>query len=337
MKKQHTVVFLLIFIAAIFCGCQPKEPVTQKTFVLDTIATITIYDAEQMDKAKQIINDSFSLCKEYEAMLSRTIEGSDVYKVNHAKGAPVTVSNETAKLIETAITYSVLSKGCFDISIAPVSTLWDFHAENPVPPSEEEVNARLPLVGYQNIQIDGNTITMAQPDCAIDLGGIAKGYIADQLYDYLKEQGVKSAIIDLGGNIMTLGGKSDNEPFQIGIQDPFQNSSNIIGSVPAKDLSIVTSGIYERCFTYDDALYHHLLNPKTGYPSNSDLASVTILSPHSIDGDALSTACFVMGIEDATALINSLEDIEAIFITREGQFYFSNGINQTVPFKEVSQ
>lgn len=332
MKK---IILLLFFSLFLLCGCSSKEPVEQKTFVLDTIVSITIYDAEHMEEAKKIIDDCFQQCKTYENMFSRTIEGSDIYNINHAKGQPVSVSPETAYLIETAIKYSIISNGSFDISIAPVSSLWDFHAETPKPPAADMVAEQLQYVGYENIHVDGTTVTLAQAQCAIDLGGIAKGYIADQLYSLLQERGVKSAIIDLGGNIMTVGGKTDKEPFHIGIKDPFQNTGDIIGAVPAMNLSLVTSGIYERFFIFNDTLYHHILNPKTGYPIDSDLASVTVFSPHSIDGDALSTASFVMGLEDGLALINTLKDIEAIFITKDGQYIFSDGINKTILFDQL--
>ena len=158
-------------------------------------------------------------------------------------------------------------------------------------------------------------MTLTDPKSAIDLGGIAKGYMADQLKEYLLGEGVTSAIINLGGNVLTIGEKPDGTSFNIGIQKPFDKQNATITSVQVKDSSVVTSGSYERYFKLGDTIYHHILNTETGYPCDNGLLSVTILSKESIDGDALSTACFTLGLEEGQKLIESLEDIDAIFVT----------------------
>ena len=176
---------------------------------------------------------------------------------------------------------------------------------------------------YRNVQVEGNTVTLKDPNSAIDLGGIAKGYIADKLKEYLESEGIKHAIINLGGNVLTLGGKLNGEPFRIGIQKPFDESGAPITSVEATDLSVVSSGNYERYFEVDGKIYHHILNPKTGMPYDNHLYGVTILSKTSVDGDALSTVCYSLGLEKGMELIKSLDGVEALFITDDYKLHDS--------------
>ena len=185
-------------------------------------------------------------------------------------------------------------------------------------------------------QVDGCTVTLTDPEAAIDLGGIAKGYIADRIKDYLVSQGVKSAIIDLGGNILCVGKRPDGEPFRIGIQRPFADRSETAAIVEIDGKSVVSSGIYERYFEKDGVLYHHILNPDTGYPYDNGLVSVTIISDESVDGDGLSTSCFALGLEKGMELIDSLPDVYAVFITEDGQLHFSEGFEDafTVEYAE---
>ena len=174
--------------------------------------------------------------------------------------------------------------------------------------------------------LNGNTVTFSDPETIIDLGGIAKGYIADRMAEYLRGEGVTSAIIDLGGNLYCLGTKPGGQLFQVGIQYPYEDRQTVIGSLPAEDLSVVTSGVYERCFTVDGKLYHHILDTTTGYPVENDLLSVTIISDASVDGDALSTSCFALGMEAGMSLIENLEGVEAIFITNDFATHITSGL-----------
>ena len=159
----------------------------------------------------------------------------------------------------------------------------------------------------------------------LDLGAIAKGYIADRLKDYLKEQGVTSATINLGGNVLCIGGHTDGKPFSVGIQKPFAQRNEVLLSVDVDDLSVVSSGIYERYFESNGTLYHHILNPKTGMPYNNGLTSVSILSSTSVEGDGLSTACFALGLKDGIALLDSLEGVCGVFVDENGELHYSEG------------
>lgn len=324
--KRRTLWLLLLSLtigAALFTGCAAKkEPVSKTGFYFDTRITLTLYDSNSGD----LLDECFSLCDSYEKKLSRTIAGSDVWNMNHSGGTPVTVSDETAALLQMALEYSVLTDGKFDCTIAPLSALWDFTSEGEASvPTEDAIHDLLPSVDYRNITLSGNTVTLLDENAAIDLGGIAKGYIADQLKEFLLGKNVKNALINLGGNILTIGDKPDGSPFRLGVQKPFDLTNTPITTVLVTDSSLVSSGVYERFFKKDGKLYHHILDPQTGYPCDNGLLGVTILSKSSTRGDALSTSCFVMGLEEGMALIESLPDTEALFITEDFKLHYSSG------------
>lgn len=320
--KVHFFSFLslsLILLCLSITGCKKTtDPITKTSFKLNTVVTITIYDSSDVS----LLDNALALCDTYENLFSRTRETSELYQIN--QGLKRELSPETEELLEIALSYNRLSNGLFDPSIGPVSSLWDFHAEDPTVPEDALIQAALPLVNAKNLHLSNHTITM-DTGMMLDLGAISKGYIADRIKEYLIEQGVKSAVIDLGGNVLCIGSRPDGTPFQIGIRQPFQDINMAATVLSITDQSVVTSGIYERCFEENGVLYHHLLDPATGYPCDNELASVTILSDHSVDGDALSTSCFLMGMEQGMELIDSLPDVYAIFITREGELTYSEG------------
>ena len=313
--KQLSRCILLCMILVLLCGCSitTKEPLSKTGFHFDTVITITLYDS----KDEELLNTCFDFCREFEELVSRTIETSEISMINHANGQSVEVSDTTIELLKRGIEFGELTDGAFDITIAPLSELWDFKSNPGNLPSEADINEALSHVDYKNIVIDGNTVTLKDPDAAIDLGGIAKGYMADQLKEYLLAEGITSAIINLGGNVLTVGSKPDDNAFHIGIQKPFDEQNATITSVSVKDSSVVTSGSYERYFEVNDTIYHHILNTDTGYPCDNELLSVSILSKESIDGDALSTSCFALGLENGQKLIESMEDVDAIFVTKD--------------------
>lgn len=333
MKK----IFLLLLSVLLLTGCsaQKDAPISQTSFVLDTVAEITIYetaDQTSSDEKNNLINECFTLCQNYEKMLSTTIDGSDIWKINNAKGKPTEVSPETAGLIRLAIKYSKLSEGRFDITIDPVSSLWDFKSDSPVPPSDSVIREAVTHVGYKNIKIDKNTVTLSDSKASIDLGGIAKGYIGDKAKEFLEQKGVTKAIVNLGGNILVIN-NNQNDPFKIGIQKPFSKDGELIGVLKTTDDSVVTSGTYERYFKYNGKLYHHLLDTSTGWPVNNGLSAVTIIAPNSADADALSTATFCLGQEKGMKLIESIPNTEAVFISTDGKITYTDGIKNIGEFK----
>lgn len=327
-KKILSLLCTFCLISTFLCGCtfdaaKNNLSIQNSMIAFDTVVTITLYGTDD----NSIIEDAFRLCTDYENLFSRTISSSDVYHINHANGAPVTVNPETLYLIKESLSYSVLTDGAVDITIAPVKDLWDFSsAQKTVTadfiPDQAAIDNALLHVDYHCIQYDETncTVTLTDSKAQIDLGFIAKGYIADQLKSYLLSRGITSATINLGGNVLTIGNKPDGSSFQIGIEKPFDTATPI-EVLSVCDQSVVTSGIYERYFEVDGTIYHHILNPKTGYPVSNNLLSVTIISDSSMEGDALSTSCLLLGLADAQTLIERLDGIDAIFITDDYEIY----------------
>ncbi len=314
------------------------EPISKDAFKLNTIVTITLYDSQE----ESILDGALAICDKYEQLYSRTLETSELYQLNHGElpkendnKNSFLVSDELADLLDYGLYYSKLSQGVFDITIAPITSLWDFTAAEPVVPDKEIIEEALPHVGYQDMALDGNTVTWGKEQMSIDLGAIAKGYIADRIKDYLLGQGVKSAMINLGGNVLTVGEKPNGKPFKVGIQKPFADRNEIVATMDITDLSVVSSGVYERYFIKDDILYHHIIDPATGFPYQNGLISVTIVSPKSVDGDGLSTTCFALGLSKGMELIESLEDTYAIFITEDYKMHYTEGFFEHITVTEV--
>lgn len=308
---------------------QTSHPIFKTAFHLNTVITITIYDSQDSN----LLDECMTLIQTYEQQFSRTIETSEISKFNQGILADEQgisrFSTETAELLEQGLFYASLSDGAFDPTIGSVSSVWDFTSEHPKVPDNSLIQERLKTVGYKNISLENEKITCTIEGVQLDLGAIAKGYIADCLKEYLISEGVTSATINLGGNVLCIGSKPDGSPFTIGIQKPFAGQNELAATVPVTDGSVVTSGTYERYFTQQGKLYHHILDPKTGYPCENELTSVTILSKTSVEGDGLSTTCFTLGLKKGMDLINKLPDTEALFITRDGTYHYSENYPQT--------
>lgn len=256
-------------------------------------------------------------------------ENTVKYSIRQDGSITFEISALLERIVKKGLEYSKKSDGRFDIAIEPVSSLWDFTAKKSTVPDAQKIETALAYVDYQKIALDDQKLTFQMPGMGIDLGGIAKGFIADELKAYLVKKGVKSAVIDLGGNVLCIGKKDSKTPFHIGIQQPFADRNETIAAVSVDGLSIVSSGIYERYFkTKDGTLYHHILNPKTGYSYDNDLMAVTILSKKSVDGDGLSTSCFAMGKKEGLAFINNIDGVEAVFITKDEKMHYSKGFSK---------
>lgn len=357
-------------------------------FYLDTICSITIYgvdpvstlghelaaaadEAQQQKLVYQLITDAFLECDRYEKLLSKTISSSEISQINRAVGQTVEVSSQTSEVIEKGLWYGRVSDGLFDITIGKASALWDFHeaeaasgaggeeeagdsedddAESRLP-DEDELEEAVKHVDYTKVKVNGLSVTLEDPGMEIDLGGIAKGYIADRVTDYLEEHGVVSAVVDLGGNIVTIGGKTSEllpaavsagaagtsgeelaevmTDFSIGIKDPQSETGALLAVFPCSDKTVVTSGTYERYLMQDGVKYHHILDPKTGWPIETDVLSVTIIAEKgsAVDADGLSTTCLALGVEKGMELIESLQQpaVEAVFVDTRGEIHKTSG------------
>ena len=345
---------------------QEEEPVTKESFYFDTICQITVYgiqasetagaeqesrgseEAEQSgmsfsSAAQDAITQAFALCSAYEKLLSKTKEGSDIWNINHADGKPAACDDRTIEIIEKGISYGDLSGGKFDITVGKAEDLWDFHSDSPKVPEKDALAEAVRHINYKNISVnqDKQTVQLQDPEAEIDLGGIAKGYIADKVCEELRNEGVTSAIVSLGGNIECVGGKPDVtgftteettfSSFSIGIETPYSDRTKIVGASPLEDGTMVTSGVYERYFTENGKEYHHILDVSTGYPVDSDVLGVTIQGREgaSADCDALSTICLILGSEKGSRLIESMDGYEALFILRDDSVKKTAGMEFT--------
>ena len=344
MGGRGKVIFSIIIILSVIAGgCERKEvfeaansdgalqqttpPISETRLMLDTLCKITIYDSQ--DQA--VLDEALDLCEEYESLLSISLESSDVWRINHAGGAPVIVAPQTADIIRAGLKYGELSEGMFDITIGRLSTLWDFTGQSGVPAQADIALAR-ETVDYRQVTIDGNSVQLADPETWIDLGGIAKGYIADSAAGFLKEKGITSAVIDLGGNIVVLGRKPDGEQWRVGVTRPFNDRNDLIGVVETYEASVVSSGIYERQFEENGVLYHHILDPNTGLPAVSDVVNATVLSESSMDGDALSTMLVLLGSEKVESMFADIPElIGAVLLLKDGEL-LSFGV---IDFQEI--
>ena len=316
--------YIILTVITIFflCGCTvpvTQEKLTYTDTLFDTVISIQILDSTN----KELLKGCEEICKKYDTMFSRTNKDSDISKINSAKGKTVEVSDDTISIIKEGIYFSELSNGAFDITIGTVSSLWDFRSEEKSVPSPDTIKSAVSHINYQNIIVNGNTVQLTDPNTKIDVGALAKGYIADKVKEYLLENDVKHAIIDLGGNVLVIGSKPDGSDYNIGIQKPFDQTGVPVTSVKLSDRSIVTTGIYQRFFESDGDFYHHILDPETGYPCKNNLYSATIVTDSSLKADALSTTCFLLGLEEGMDLINHLEYADAVFITYDNELHYS--------------
>lgn len=335
-KRNLWIGILFVVVLSVFIVCygkmqKPEEPITATAFKLNTVVKVTIYNSQD----EKILQDALALCDKYEKIFSRTRTDSEIYLLNEGKlpqeDGYYILSEECAELIGKGLYYSELSGGAFDITIEPLSSLWDFTSgEKQIPDPQTLVEAQK-HVGYEKVELKGNKIRFQEDGMGLELGAIAKGYIADKIKEFLISEGVESAVIDLGGNVLCIGARPDGEAFRVGIQKPFADRNETVATAGIRDRSVVSSGIYERYFEKDGKLYHHILNPKSGYPYENGLTAVTILSDESVDGDGLSTVCFALGLEKGLELINSLPDTQAVFITEDGELHYSEHFEEEVP------
>ena len=319
--KQAIAIFSASLL--LLSGCSSPKNQAELTYtdvLFDTVISVQILD----NADEELIQGCADICRKYDVMFSRTNEESEISKINHAGGKPVEVSDDTISIIETGIYYGDLSNGAFDITIGSVTNLWDFKSEEHIIPSVDSLKTAVSKVNYKDIIIKDNTVQLSDPDMMIDVGALAKGYIADRLKDYLLDNGIEHALINLGGNVLVVGNKPDGSDFNIGIQKPFDETGKPLTSVKLNDQTVVTTGIYQRYFTTDDVLYHHILDPHTGYPCNNTLYSVSIITDSSLDADALSTTIFLLGFEKGMELINHLDGAEALFITDDMEIHYSD-------------
>ncbi|HYE80990.1 MAG TPA: FAD:protein FMN transferase [Clostridia bacterium] len=333
-KKANLLVALTILTSILFSGCQaktpaaPATPLSKTSFLLGTVVEITVHDKQD----EEILDKALARISEIEAKMTiNNAETSEIMALNSASGkSEVKLSPDTFFVIEKGKQYSELTAGKFDITVGTIVKLWNIGTDYAAVPEKSELEKAVNLIDYTKLDLNKANLTarLEDPGMKVDLGAIAKGYSADEVARVLKENGVKHAIINLGGNVMTVGGNPNGNPWNIGIQDPFNPRGDFLGIVPIKDKSVVTSGTYERYFEANGKKYHHILDTATGYPTENNLYSVSIITDKSIDGDGLSTTSLLLGLEEGIKLIESLENVEAIFVTADKQVYVTSGLKE---------
>jgi thiamine biosynthesis lipoprotein len=298
---------------------------SKEFYVLGTSNLLTAYG----ENSEYAIYEAMKKLLDIDNKMSVYKDTSDFSKINILAGeAPVFVGADTYYVIDRALQYARLSKGAFNPTIRPIVDLWNIGKENERIPSQEEIKEKLKFINYEDILLDekNSTIMLAKRGEKIDGGAIAKGFAADAVRDIFIENEIKNALIDLGGNIFALGSNPSGDPWRVGIQDPLTERGQFLGILSVIDKSVVTSGDYERFFIKNNKKFHHILDPRTGYPSNNGVISATIVSDCSIDGDALSTCAYVMGVNEGLKLIESIDGVDVIFVTDDRKIYLSSGI-----------
>ncbi len=298
---------------------------------LGTIVTISIYGRAD----NELFEKSFKIADKIHDLMSLEVADSDLSRINGSAGvSAVDIDPMTREVLEEALHLAVISNSAFTPLIQPLVSLWDIGGDNPRIPSPEELEKAVGNISLDDLRIipaaesssGNNQVYLAKKGMGVDLGGIAKGFAADEVKEFLVNSGVERAILDFGGNIVTIGSKRAEQSWTIGVQRPDQDRGEYLGTLPSVDNSIVTSGVYERYFQKGGYHYHHLLNSKTGYPENNGLEGVVIVAENSMLADGYSTAVFILGKEAGMRLVESTEEIEAVFIDRDKSLSISSGL-----------
>ena len=325
MKKAWYRFFCLLYSLLLLTSCTPassenQAPMNKSLFAMNTYNTFTVYD----NTAEDVLSEAEQELKTLEALWSVTDENSEIYAINHSDGTPVEVNEYTAQLLRFALDMAEQTGGILDITTYPILTAWGFTTGKYQIPTEEQLAEKMALVGYEKVLLSGNTVTLPA-GMEIDLGAVAKGYACDLLAETFSENGIDSAIISLGGGLRLIGTKPDGSDFKVSVQHPEQQDS--LGTLELSDTSIVTSGAYQRFFVGTDGKrYGHILDPRTGYPAQSGLASVTVIAKENKLCDALSTSLFVMGLDDAEQFWREYKEFEMFLITDNGEIYLTEGL-----------
>lgn len=332
MKKIVSIILVgCLAVCLTACSRQREEeqtPDTRDFFAMNTYIRLEAYG----DGAEDALALAQARVEELEGLWSVADETSDIYAVNHSGGQPVSVNEDTAEIVSFTLEMAEETGGALEPTIYPVLTAWGFTTEEHRVPSQEEITELFASVDYRKVSVDGNTIQL-EPGMMLDLGAVGKGYASDEVATLLREEGVTSALLDLGGNIVMIGSRPDGSDWRLGLQSPFENDT--VGVLTASDCAVVTSGNYENFFTADDGtIYGHIIDPATGYPVSNDLASVTIVAGDGKLCDALSTSLFVMGADGAIEYWREHPGFEMVLITQDCQVLVTEGLESQFTLDE---
>ena len=331
MRTKIITLMIVLFLVIGITGCDKEietsasEPISRLELFMGTAIKVTLYNGG----SEEILDKVFDRILEIENLVSINKENTELTNLNENAGIKTVKLSETSyDIIKKGIHYSQISQGGYDVTIGPLVKLWSIGLPEAKVPNKDEIEETIKNIDYSKVTMNDETkeVFLEESNMMLDLGSIAKGYVADEVASMLKEENVDQAIIDLGGNIYALGLKNGDTNWKIGIQNPFDSRGEVVGVLEVTDKSVVTSGIYERFIEKDGVKYHHILNPKTGYPFETSIAGVSIISDKSIDADALSTLVFTKGVKEGLEFVESLENIDAIFITNDKKVYSTSGV-----------
>jgi len=338
MRKKLIAIIMAIVLPIGLIGCtkeQKSESIGRTEVIMGTVVKVTLYDGG----SDEILDKVFERIAEIENLVSINKEGTELDELNENAGIKgVKVSDTSYDIIKRGLYYSKLSNGGYDITIGPLVKLWSIGLPEAKVPTQEEIDKTIKNIDYSKVKINPDTkeVFLSEKGIMLDLGSIAKGYAADEIVKILREEGVKQAIVDIGGNIYAMGLKNGDTDWKIGIQNPFDDRGNVLGSVEISDKTVVTSGVYERFIEKDGVKYHHILNPDTGYPYETDIVAVSIIADKSIDADALSTLIFTKGLDEGLSFVEKLDAIDAVFITNEKKVYITEGLRSNFKVTDES-
>lgn len=324
--RGKSIIFLAVSISLLFTSCtrpgETGDARSSKTefFAMNTYITVTSY-GDYAGKANRLAQEKIETL---EALWSVNDEGSEIYRANHSGGKPVELSRETAEIVSFALQMAEETEGALEPTIYPVLTAWGFTEEENRIPSAGELKQLLQKVGYDKVKLKGNELRLKE-GTQLDLGAVGKGYAGDEVIRILKQEGITSALLDIGGNIQAVGSKPDGSDWRLGLRNPFGEDN--LGVIEISDVAVVTSGSYERYFIGEDGKqYGHILNPATGRPAESGLASVTVIGKEGKLCDALSTSLYVMGLDKAIEYWRQHSGFELIMVSEDGEIYLTEGI-----------
>ncbi|HML45423.1 MAG TPA: FAD:protein FMN transferase, partial [Clostridia bacterium] len=330
MRRRRICAVICLITLLACCGCQARTGMVNRTAMdfMDTVSTITV-PASRASAAEQV----FAMCRDLDARWSARSADSEIGRLNAGQGAEVPLSADTLELLRRGQAYAEMSGGLLDITIGPASLLWNFTAKEPALPDPAELAEAVDRVGIDALTV-GEGFARLDPGGAVDLGALAKGEALDRSVDLLRSLGVETALVNLGGSVYALGKKPDGSAWRVAVQRPFGGQGGYVGVVTVTDLCVVTAGVYERGFTLDGTYYHHILDPKTGMPCQTDLLSATIVYGEGVTADAASTICILLGSEKAMEWVEKMDGMECILVCRDGSLRLSPGIGSGIPFEE---
>ena len=329
--RTRSACLVLGLLALLGCGgCQAKTEMVNRTAMdfMDTVSTLTI-PASQASAAEQV----FAMCRDLDARWDARRADSEIGRLNAAQGAEVPLSADTLELLRRGQAYAAMSEGLLDITVGPATLIWNFTAKEPAPPDASALAEAVTRVGIKALTVEEGWARL-DPGAVVDLGALAKGEALDRSVEMLRSLDVETALVNLGGSVYALGKKPDGGTWRVAIQRPFDGQGGYVGVVSVTDLCVVTAGIYQRGFTLDGTYYHHILDPRTGMPCQSDVISATILYDEGLTADAASTICILLGADQALEWVEGMEGMECILVCRDGSLRRSSGIGSRIPFEE---